>query len=434
MVDEDHSELSRRITHAFLPPYFQAPAPISERDIVPLMNRGKYTFVVDIPPNFERDVLGRRRPAIQVDVDATAMVQAGLGSGYVQQIVAGEIADFLSRSEGAPMSRVNLDVRIEFNPNITTAWFTCVMAIINNVTMLAIILAGAALIREREHGTKDHLLVMPVTPFEIAMSKVWANGLVITVAVGLSLYGVVRMFLGIPIAGSIPLFMAGVMIYLFFATAIGIFLGTVARSMPQLGLLYMLVYMPMNMLSGSNTPLESMPPWLATIMEASPSTHFVSFAQSILYRGAGIEVVWQQFLAVAPIGGLFFGLAIMRFRSVVLRCGLARFPTANPKSAGRCESGDNKFGIRWVQRWREEGSSEAKPRGGSHSVLEDYAERILALVAEHPDWTLNEMLAKMHKQRIPGSRTGAADVRFLSYENSGHNRARRIGRTAHHDS
>jgi len=281
------------------------------------MNSRQFTFVVDIPPNFERDVRGGRRPAIQVNVDATVMVQAGLGSGYVQQILTSEIADFLSHSEGAALSPVNLDVRIAFNPNITTAWFTSVMGIVNNVTMLAIILAGAAVVREREHGTMDHLLVMPLTPFEIAMSKVWANGLVIAIATALALYGVIRAFLGIPIAGSIPLFMAGVLIYLFFSTAIGIFLGTVARSMPQLGLLYMLVYMPMNMLSGSNTPLESMPPWLATVMEASPSTHFVSFAQSILFRGAGIDVVWPQFLATALIGGLFFGLAILRFRSVV---------------------------------------------------------------------------------------------------------------------
>ena len=316
MVDEDHSELSRRITHAFLPPYFQPPQPVAERDIVPLMNSRRYTFVVDIPPNFQRDVLGGRRPAIQINVDATAMIHAGLGSGYAQQIITTEIADFLSHSEGVPLSPVNLDVRIAFNPNVTTAWFTSVMGIIGNVSMLAIILAGAAIVREREHGTMDHLMVMPLTPFEIAMSKVWANGLVITIAVGLSLYIVVRTILGIPIAGSIPLFIVGVMIYLFFATAIGIFLGTVARSMPQLGLLYMLIYMPMNMLSGSNTPLESMPPWLATVMQASPSTHFVSFAQSILYRGAGIDVVWPQFLFVALIGGIFFGLAILRFRSV----------------------------------------------------------------------------------------------------------------------
>jgi ABC-2 type transport system permease protein len=316
IVDEDSSELSRRIAHAFYPPLFQLPQLIAEGDIIPFMNQGKYTFVIDIPPNFQRYVLAGRHPGLQVNVDATAMVQAGLGSGYAQQIITTEIADFLSHSEGVPLSPVNLDVRIAFNPNITTAWFTSVMGIINNVTMLAIILAGAAIVREREHGTMDHLLVMPLTPFEIAMSKVWANGLVITVAVALALFVVVRTILAIPIAGSISLFMVGVVIYLFFATAIGIFLGTVARSMPQLGLLYMLVYMPMNMLSGSNTPLESMPAWLATVMQASPSTHFVSFAQSILYRGAGIEVVWPEFLAVALIGGLFFSVAILRFRSV----------------------------------------------------------------------------------------------------------------------
>jgi ABC-2 type transport system permease protein len=107
-----------------------------------------------------------------------------------------------------------------------------------------------------------------------------------------SLYIVVRTVLGVPIAGSIPLFMLGVVIYLFFATSIGIFLGTIARSMPQLALLFMLVFLPINMLSGSNTPLESMPAWLATIMQGSPSAHFVSFAQAILYRGAGFAVVW----------------------------------------------------------------------------------------------------------------------------------------------
>jgi ABC-2 type transport system permease protein len=314
IVDEDQSELSRRIAHAFLPPYFQTPQPIAERDIVPSMNARKFTFVIDIPPNFERDVLGGRNPALQLNVDATVMVQAGLGSSYAEQIITNEIRDFLSRKEGAPLPAINLNVRIMYNPNIATAWFTTVMGIINSVTMLGIILAGAAIVREREHGTMDHLLVMPVTPFEIAMSKIWANSLVVTVAAGLSLYGVIRGLLGIPIAGSIPLFMVGVAIYLFFASAIGIFLATIARSMPQLGLLFMLVFMPMNLLSGSNTPLESMPPWLATLMQASPSTHFVAFAQAILYRGAGIDVVWPQFVIVGAIGGLFLAFAVLRFR------------------------------------------------------------------------------------------------------------------------
>lgn len=325
VVDEDHSDLSRQIISAFLPPYWKTPQPLAERDILPSLNTGRYTFVIDIPPHFQRDVLGGRNPSLQVNVDATAMIQAGLGSGYAQQIITTEINNFVARNEGTflsrsqnvPMSPITLAVRIAFNPNVTTSWFMSVMGIVNNVSMLAIILAGAAIVREREHGTMDHLLVMPLTPFEIAMSKIWANGLVITVTVGLSLSIIVRWLLGIPVVGSVPLFMTGVVLYLFFATAVGIFLGTIARSMPQLGLLYILVAMPMNMLSGSNTPLESMTPILRTVMEASPSTHFVSFAQSILYRGAGLDIVWPEFLAIGAIGSVFLYLALLRFRQAM---------------------------------------------------------------------------------------------------------------------
>jgi len=322
IVDEDHSELSRRITHAFLLPYFKAPVALAQGEVDHLMNVGEYTFVLDIPPNFQRDVLAGHRPQIQVNVDATAMVQAGLGSGYAEQIINTEIAQFLSHAERVALSPVNLAIRIAFNPNVATAWFTSVMGIISSITLLAIILAGAAFVREREHGTMDHLMVMPLSPFEIAMSKIWANGFVIMVAVGLALYFVVRRLLGVPIAGSIPLFLFGTVLYVFFATSVGLFLGTVARSMPQLGLLYMLVGVPMNVLSGNATPLESMPRWLATAMQASPSTHFVSFAQAILYRGAGLDVVWPQFVAVAAIGLLFLVFSLMRFRSTLSAAAL----------------------------------------------------------------------------------------------------------------
>ena len=321
IVDEDHSVLSRRIQHAFLPPYFKEPQPIAERDIVPMMNAGRFTFVLDIPSHFERDLLAAQRPVIQLNVDATAMVQAGLGASYAQQIINTQIQNYLAETEAGPVSLVNLNVRIAFNPNVQTSWFTSVMGIINSITMLAIVLAGAAVIREREHGTMDHLLVMPLRPFEIAMSKIWANGLVILIAVALSLYLVLRLVLRIPIAGSIPLFLAGAACYLFFATSIGIFLGTVARSMPQLGLLYLLVYLPLAMLSGSNTPLESMPHWLATIMQVSPTVHFVSLAQAILYRGAGFAGVWPQFVIVALIGGVFLALSLWRFRAVAAAPG-----------------------------------------------------------------------------------------------------------------
>ncbi|MGY3449376.1 ABC transporter permease [Bradyrhizobium sp. USDA 4353] len=317
VVDEDHSELSRRIAGVFLPPYFQPPVYIAQHEVEHLMNSGRFTFVLDIPPNFQRDVLAGRKPSVQVNVDATAMIQAGIGSGYALEIINTEVAWFVARSETSTQAPVNLVTRIAFNPNVTTAWFEGVMGIINSVTMLAIILAGAALVREREHGTMDHLLVMPLSPFEIAMSKIWANALVIAVAVAIALYLVVRWYLQVPIMGSIPLFLGGTVLYLFFATAVGLFLGTIARSMPQLGLLYILVAVPINMLSGGMTPVESQPLWLATIMKASPSTHFVSFAQSILYRGAGLDVVWPQFLAVAVTAALVLWLTLRRFRAAI---------------------------------------------------------------------------------------------------------------------
>ncbi len=314
IADDDHSELSRVIGQSFLPPYFRPATSTSFAAMDHLLDSAATTFAVSIPPHFERDVKAGHTPSLQVNVDATAAMQAGIGASYIDQIAASVIARIGAGQDTPPALPVTLAVRILYNPNTSSAWFTSVMGIISNITMLAIILSGAAVLREREHGTIDHLLVMPLTPLDIALAKIWANGLIITLAAGLSLVVVVQALLRIPIIGSVPLFLCGVVLYLFFATAIGIYLSTIARSMPQLGLLYLLVALPMNILSGSNTPLESMPHVLQVIMQFSPSTHFVSFAQSILYRGAGIEVVWKDFLVTAAMGLVVFALALLRFR------------------------------------------------------------------------------------------------------------------------
>jgi ABC-2 type transport system permease protein len=318
MVDEDRSQLSERLRNAFLPPQFQRPETIPLSDIDPAMDGSEYTFIVDVPPKFENDVLRGRQPALQVNVDATAMQQAGIGAGYIQQIASREIDRFVNPAGGGEGSAAELSARVKFNPNLVSSWFTSVMQIINNVTMLAIILAGGALVRERERGTIDHLLTMPLRPTQLMFAKVWANSFVIVVAAGLSLRFVVRVMLDVPMAGSIPLFLVGTTVYLFSATALGILLGTVARTMPQLGLLFMMVALPMNMLSGGNTPIDSMPAFLQQIMQFVPSTHYVSFSQAILYRGAGFDIVWRSFLAIAGIGSLFFLAALFRFRRAVV--------------------------------------------------------------------------------------------------------------------
>ncbi|HMW87432.1 MAG TPA: ABC transporter permease, partial [Nitrospira sp.] len=227
----------------------------------------------------------------------------------------GEITEFAQRHRTGTVLPITLATRVKFNPNLNGIWFGGVMEIISQVTMLSIILTGAALIREREHGTLEHLLVMPLIPFEVMAAKVWANGLVVLVCTALSLRLVVQGALGVPIVGSTPLFLFGTMLHLFSTTSMGILMATVARSMPQFGLLMIIVVLPLQMLSGGITPRESMPEIVQNIMLAAPTTHFTALAQAILYRGAGVDVVWPQLIAIMGIGTVFFVGALLRFRA-----------------------------------------------------------------------------------------------------------------------
>lgn len=317
IVDEDGSPLSARIITAFYPPQFVAPSLISLDQMDAGMDQGLYTFVVDIPPDFQRDVLAGRAPEIQLNIDATRMSQAFTGSGYVQQIVQGEVNEFVQRYRGPTTLPVELALRARFNPSLEKSWFGGLMQIINNVTMLSIVLTGAALIREREHGTIEHLLVMPVTPTEIMLAKVWSMGAVVLAAAALSLTFIVRGLLHVPVEGSVALFLVGATLHLFATTSMGIFMATLARSMPQFGQLLILIMMPLQMLSGGVTPRESMPRVVQDLMQLAPNTHFVEIGQAILYRGAGLDVVWKPFLALLVIGSVLFFLSLQRFRRTI---------------------------------------------------------------------------------------------------------------------
>lgn len=313
-VDEDGSALAKELINAFYPPRFQVPVLISANEVEDAMDEGRFMFVVTIPPQFEADLRAGRNPGLQLSIDATAMQQAGIGASYIKNITNDRIASFLRRTDQSPPPPVNLVVRKMFNPNGVSYWFTSVVAIINQISLLTIVLTGAAVIREREHGTLEHLLVMPLSAFEIALAKVLANGLMILVATGASVFLVVRAVLQVPFAGSMPLWFLGVVLYLFFATALGIYLGTVSRSMAQFSLLIILVVMVLQLLSGGSTPVESQPEWLQYLTYLLPSRHFVSFSQIIIYRGGGVRAVMEHFLVVGVIGLVFFIYSLSLFR------------------------------------------------------------------------------------------------------------------------
>ena len=256
IVDEDHSTLSRAIANALYPPYFKTPVLISADEVDASMDLDRFMFVVEIPPMFEEDVRRGRQPSVQINIDATAVTQASLGNSYIQNIIVDEVNHFINRSDETTAYPVTLVQRRAFNPNGTGMWFGAMNALINQISMITIILTGAALLREREHGTIEHLLVMPLSSFQIVMSKVWANGLIILVAFSLSMLFVVETILDVPISGSRLLLVGGTTLYLFAAAAIGIFLGTIARTMAQFALLMIMVIIPITMLSGGLTPIE----------------------------------------------------------------------------------------------------------------------------------------------------------------------------------
>lgn len=316
IVDEDHSSLSERISSAFYPPYF-IPQSTELNYMDAGMDAGEFTFAVNIPVNFQEDVLAGNEAAIQVNVDATRMSQAMIGAGYIQQIVQSEVSEYVLHHREVSSMPVELEMRARFNPTLDQKWFGSVMEIINNVAMLSIILTGAALIREREHGTVEHLMVMPVTVFEIMMSKVWSMSLVVLLAAFVGLKLVVQLALKVPIEGNLWLFFFGALLTLFATTSMGIYLATMSKSMPQFGLLMMLILIPMEMLSGGMTPRESMPEFLQYFMLIAPTTHFVELAQAILYRNAGLNIVWPSFVWLVGIAGVFFYVAWKRFKNTI---------------------------------------------------------------------------------------------------------------------
>ncbi len=321
IVDEDRSALSARLESAFMLPQFLPPAQITLAEMDPALDAGRYVFVLVIPKNFQRDLASGTAPSLQLNIDATRMSQAFIGAGVIQRMIGQEASLYFGEGEPYKAPAVQLASRMRFNANLDPAWFTSLMELVNHITMLSMILVGAALIREREHSTIEHLLSMPVTPTEILLAKTWSMAAVVLLTAAASLVVIVQGVLGVPIEGSRSLFLAGTALHLFAASGLGIFLATVARNMPQFGLLVLLVLIPLEQLSGAVTPRESMPAWVQNLMLLAPTTHFTELSQAILYRGAGLEIVWESFLMLGCTGFALFALSLLWFRSRLLSSG-----------------------------------------------------------------------------------------------------------------
>ena len=314
IVDEDNSPLSRQIAGALMPPWFQTPLYMNANQAAAAMDRGDVMFTLNFPPDFGSDAIAGRAPVAQLLADATAVSQAQLGSDYLRNIVADESRVFLTGRSDAPVPDLDLELRRAFNPNGNPIWFKTLSSLLNQLSLLTIVLTGAAMLREREHGTIEHLMVMPLSPVEVALSKVLAVMLIVLVAFVGSLLVVVQGILGVPVAGSMPLLVMGAAVYLWAAAAIGMLLGTLARSMAQFALLIVMTIIPIIMLSGGFSAIESQPDAVRRLTMLLPSRHFLAFAKAVAFRGAGLAAVWMQLALMISLGAAFFAASLVLFR------------------------------------------------------------------------------------------------------------------------
>ncbi|HSB44712.1 MAG TPA: ABC transporter permease [Nitrospira sp.] len=321
VYDADRSVSSRELVSRFHLPYFRFDGELAHPDEeLRRLDRGSSMVVLDIPARFHEALAAGEPTAVQLLVDTTNSPQGLSAAGYAARIVGQfgqEVALARNGLADAYLTSVPMilsDHRVWFNQDQNETWFESISHLLRMITIFSVLLPAAALVREKERGTVEQLLVSPLTPVQIILPKVVAMMLVILCATAVGLFGVMRPAFGVPIKGSIGLLFSLTALFIMATAGMGVFAATVTRNQAQVGMLTLLAVAPMLLLSGIFTPLEMMPAWVRHLMAFSPLRYFIEIVNGILLKGIGIEMLWTQTLSMGLVGGSLFGFGLWRFR------------------------------------------------------------------------------------------------------------------------
>lgn len=316
--DADQSMVSRELTYRFRAPYFEvADTRVHPETALNWLDRGNATLFVDIPADFSETLYrGDEAASVQMQVDTSIANVGFLATSYGSRIAAELGAEFASQRLGqyGSLPRIDNQRRIRFNADINASWFSSISELLAMITVACIFLPSVAMVREKERGTVEQLLVSPLSPFQVMFSKVLAMMIVMLIGTTVSLFAIMQPLYDVPTRGSLGLFFALTALYAFATAGIGMLAATFARNTGQLGMLLMLIVFPTIMLSGLWVQLESMPVWLRSVIDFTPLRYFIDVAYGILLRGAGLEILWDSVVKMAGIGIVLFGVALWRFR------------------------------------------------------------------------------------------------------------------------
>jgi ABC-2 type transport system permease protein len=320
VYDADRSAASRDLISRFQMPYFRfAGEAASPSHGLRTLEEGTALVFLDIPERFGQKVAQGREPAVvQLNVDATKTTRSYLAAAYSGSIVGKFSLDWTPKraanSGETSLPRIDNRVRLRFNPALNESWFSSISELLTMMTVACILLPASAMVREKERGTIEQLLVSPLSPFQIMFSKVLAMTTVMLIGIGIAVVGIMQPMFHVPVRGSMGLLCGLTALFVFTNAGLGLLVATYARNAGQAGMLTLLLVMPIVVLSGTYTPVESMPAVLRTTMQLSPLRHFIEIIYGILLRGAGIDTLWDSVLAMIVLGSGLFGLGMWRFR------------------------------------------------------------------------------------------------------------------------
>lgn len=321
VYDADHSFSSRELIHRFRAPYFRLDGEIADpQEGVRLLDEGRVMVLLDIPPRFHEALRSGKQTALQLQVDTTNAPQGLSAAGYAARIVgrygleSGLSTLGFSGDTEARLPLVTSEHRVWYNPNQEDTWFQSISHVLRMITLFAVLLPAAALVREKERGTVEQLLVSPLTPFQIMFSKVLAVTAVILASTVVAVFGILQPVFGVPLKGSAWLFFLLTALYSFTTAGLGLAAATLARNQAQVGMMTVLVVAPILLLSGITSPFEAMPGWVQTLMAFSPLRYYIEVTYGILLKGAGLDVLWPVVLPMVLLGAGTFGFGMWRFR------------------------------------------------------------------------------------------------------------------------
>jgi ABC-2 type transport system permease protein len=321
VYDLSRGPASREFISHLQPPYFRIVADLRhESEVTAWLDRGKASVVVIVPPDFQRQIDGTGQARVQVLTDGALAMPATVANGYIAAISAKYSVQVLDRRvDRAGRTSIRapaLDerVRVTFNPNMLSAWFAALLELLNMCTMVSLLLTAANLVREKERGTIERLLVSPARPIEIFLAKVIPTIVLVSILSALSFVLVLVPVFGLPIRGSLWLFFSVTALYVFAMTSMGIAIALVARNMAQAVLIMILILQPMIFLSGAWNPPEAMSPWLRGISLLSPLRYYIDFAFGVILKGAGMSVVALDIVGIVVLGTLLFTFSLIWFK------------------------------------------------------------------------------------------------------------------------